>query len=63
MDNQDSRVNKVHQVIVEHKVQQVPQADQEIEETEDWKVGDYKYNIATSYYGNYDENYEYNKKG
>jgi hypothetical protein len=28
-------------VIVEHKVQQVPQADQEIEETEDWKVGDY----------------------
>ena len=41
MDNQDNLVNKVHQVIVEHKVQQVPQADQEIEETEDWKVGDY----------------------
>jgi hypothetical protein len=23
----------------------------------------YKYNITTSYYGNYDENFEYNKKG
>lgn len=64
MDNQDSPVNKVHQVIVEQQVQQVPQVDQEIEETEDWKVSDYinTIHVTTSYYGNYDENYEYNTK-